>query len=378
MKSFFVAGTFGSNPKSSKIAEEFYNGIGIEFDVKLNGGEFKELIEIANRINDEKPDLVIWIANVPEDHEKLVLGLKKLSPKTILVTSKLNDSGKYSFQDIIYHGLNIKSNLIVEIHKPDERYYGRVLDPLGNVFTDTSDFFAIGKTVQKRVFDIMEFTRVPSKSIGNEKSVAVDRDFIQLIKDRAVTFHDCIHPNPEAVNRFFGNASFRCELGFPSFKKDKMIYVTKRNIDKRYIDQECFVAVDSSHVHLDKWDKDDDCFEVRYYGKHKPSVDTPIQLLLYQYYKNAKYMIHSHAYILGCDFTSDIIPCGSLEEASEVFRVVPGRNMVNFGINLNGHGSIVVADNVEFMKNVKYVARSIPEYQGGYLWYPKKVGNEVA
>lgn len=39
------------------------------------------------------------------------------------------------------------------------------------------------------------------------------------------------------------NVSFRCEKGFPSFRDKNIIYVSKRNMDKRMIGKEGFVAV---------------------------------------------------------------------------------------------------------------------------------------
>jgi hypothetical protein len=34
---------------------------------------------------------------------------------------------------------------------------------------------------------------------------------------------------------------------------------------------------------------------------------------------------------------------------------------VNFAINLRGHGSIVIADNVDFIRSISYIGRDILE-----------------
>ena len=67
-----------------------------------------------------------------------------------------------------------------------------------------------------------------------------DTEFFNIVKGYADVFHKLINPAPN-VTRFLGNSSFRCQRGFPSFKKDGIVYVSKRNVDKRYIDKSGFV-----------------------------------------------------------------------------------------------------------------------------------------
>jgi hypothetical protein len=158
-----------------------------------------------------------------------------------------------------------------------------------------------------------------------------------------------------------GNASFRfrCEKGFPSFRSDEgTIYVSKRNIDKRLvIDMNSFVQV--SLVSYNKlW--------VDYVGENKPSVDTPIQLLLYRYYSKINFMLHSHTYIWGAPFTHNIIPCGAVEEFFEIVQTMPGQDREKVMINLKGHGSLVMVSDVKDFRDVRglplqYRARPLPE-----------------
>ena len=79
-------------------------------------------------------------------------------------------------------------------------------------------------------------------------------------------------------------------------------------------------------------------------------------------------MLHSHIYIKNAPFTDHAIPCGALEEVDEIiatFIKEKNSTMVlktgNFAVNLLGHGSIVLADNLSYMWETLYYARPIPE-----------------
>ena len=139
----------------------------------------------------------------------------------------------------------------------------------------------------------------------------------------------------------------------PSFKHDNYIFVSQRNVNKEYLDINHFVPV---------YMEDGNIY---YCGENKPSVDTPIQLRLYQALPNIKYMLHSHCYIEGAAFTTKTIPCGAIEETDEILHFIDshyGRRNENFyAINLIGHGSILMAATVEQMNGVNYVGRPMPE-----------------
>ena len=252
-------------------------------------------------------------------------------------------------QGISARELKLGKLAIVKEFKPGEKYQGRVLDPLGNVFLDyTTDFTSVGRTLSQRVKELASYSRMGSKSIGELKEVPEENKFFETIRHYGERFHELVHSHPQAANRFFGNASFRCEKGFPSFRQDDLIYVSQRNIDKRFVDKESFVPVSLK-------------LPLEYYGDKKPSVDTPIQVLLYQYFENVRYMLHGHVYVKNAPFTKEIIPCGALEEAEEIIKIFPSRQDNNFAINLKGHGSLVLVDKVEKLENIPYIARPQPE-----------------
>jgi ribulose-5-phosphate 4-epimerase/fuculose-1-phosphate aldolase len=96
-------------------------------------------------------------------------------------------------------------------------------------------------------------------------------------------------------------ASTRCFKTFPSIKHNGFIYVSARDTDKSRIT-----------VH--------DMVIVKLYGrqvlfsKQRPSVDTPVQLKLYETFDSLNYIIHGHAYIEDAPFTKSYFPCGDLRE----------------------------------------------------------------
>lgn len=125
--------------------------------------------------------------------------------------------------------------------------------------------------------------------------------------------------------------------------------VSQRDVDKRYIGPDAFVAVSTASR------------EVQYHGVRKPSVDTPIQLALYAYYPRVRYMLHSHTYIEGAPMTAEPVPCGAIEEAAEVTALVPSHDACDFAVNLRGHGSIVLASNLDTLRSQPWVPRPVPE-----------------
>ena len=134
------------------------------------------------------------------------------------------------------------------------------------------------------------------------------------------------------MTRFLGNSSFRCQRGFPSFRGNKdIIFVSRRNVDKRFIDKDHFVG----SVLLEDG-------SVGYYGEYKPSVDTPIQLRLYNLLPKINFMIHSHCYINAAPFTKTPVPCGAVEEVDEIMEIIgQGRSQPFYAINLIGHGLLL-------------------------------------
>ena len=105
--------------------------------------------------------------------------------------------------------------------------------------------------------------------------------------------------------------------------------------------------------------------KIYYCGKNKPSVDTPIQVRLYQLLPNINYMIHTHCYIDGAPYTKKVLPCGAIEEVEEILQVLKKHyqnlNEDFYLINLLGHGSIMMSKNPNQLKNIHVIGRNLPE-----------------
>ena len=344
----------------------------------LNGGYFSDLEKLLEEI--QNYDVVIWFADVPNDKEKIVDKIKAMNPHCILVTSKRNDGFKYNIQELIQRCLKTHSHLLVEFRKVDSEFYcARVIDALGNDFNgDTFDMEKLGKTIFTRIEQLNSFHRVGSKSIGLHEPIIVDPEYLEIIHQHSLQFHQKVYGDAP-IDRFLGNAAFRCPKGFPSFRGYKEdIYVTRRNIDKSMLDSSGFVEVRASSFTMEDARAiiggTDGSKSVEYCGNFKPSVDTPIQLALYDYYKNARYMIHSHVYVdqyepivvAGTRYkevADYVVPCGAIEEIFNVIYQHPSRDDCNFAVNLKGHGFIVIANSLDYMRQIVYKSRGFPELQ---------------
>jgi hypothetical protein len=306
-------------------------------------------------------DVILWFPNIPNSEAKLVQRIKQVNKRVILVTSKNNLAGNYSPQQIIAHGLKNKANLMLELTKQDGQIAGQVLDPLGNAWSKkTLALIELAHAIISRVEDLARFTRVGSVRVTRSIVTPIGdfNIFFDAVNDYAQTFHDLIHA--ANADRLLGNMSFRCEAGFPSLKADNMVFVSRRNIDKRSIDIGGMVAISKHKING----------LIGYYGEHKPSVDAPIQKSIYDQIPWARFMLHSHVYIEGAPMTGSAIPCGAFEEFEEIMYQYnkfaeshQGMNPQSFRINLRGHGSLAIGATQSDMLGIKYVARDFPEYQ---------------
>ena len=354
----FVGGRFGPKQKESSFIRKLFN---VLYNINpngllKNGGRYCDLSLFVRTFEHIKNDVIFWMPDVSNDEEKLVDQIKNKSPYSLLITSKNNLEGKYSFLDLVSRALKVKANLCLEFTKDEKgKIVGMLFDPLGNQFCKTSDITLLAVTMMNRIQELLRYTRMASKPESKFSPHIPEENpqqFFELVRDYAEVFHNCIH----GINttRFLGNASFRCERGFPSYMgTNGAICVSQRNIDKRAIGPENFVPVGLRF--------DGGVSYVNYWGEHKPSVDTPVQVMLYHFYHHMKFMLHSHTYIKDAPFTSNRIPCGAIEEFYEILRVKPNPETRSMGVNLLGHGSIVMVDHLSKMLTIDYYPRPQPE-----------------
>lgn len=357
MKIVLVAGSFDdAGGKQSGWARKLWQNLsvyknrGVEIEY-FNGGSWDDLQECYSHLPDT--GAVIWLADVPNDKPKLVKNIKERHPKLLLITSKRNLDGAYSFQDLVSRALAIKANLSMEITGSRECIQTTILDPLGNVFLHKeANITTVAEVLLARIIVLSRVARVGSKQVGPKIEVPKEDNilkFLKLVKEQADVFHTIIHGVD--TTRMLGNASFRCARGFPSFRQEETIFVSQRNVDKRFIGPEAFVAVRTGLT------------GVEYFGETKPSVDTPVQLALYKMYPKINFMLHSHTYIEGAPFTKDVLPCGATEEIIQIMDVANNLNMTDFSVNIKGHGAIAFGQDADYIASVKWIPRPIPELQ---------------
>ncbi len=394
MKLLMVGGTFDNNGgKPSGLFDKLRKSVIQELDIQTsasdpkfvecdNGGFYDSLkssLESSPNFN-----VILWMANVPNDLPK-IREVKEIAPKCIYINSKRNDivpetgKRKYTEQELINRSLGVKANLTIEFTKTEAGVFTmRLFDPLGDLWYEGTDIKELSKQLVKRLLFLRAIERkgtlrnariIDKKPIMEMPEI---QEFVKIVKDYAIVFHNVIQPAAD-VKRFLGNASlrpdldkFRCTKGFPSFRCPEnldyaanLIFVTKRNVNKETLSADDFIPV---------WytmEKGIFFYEDYAIENVKPSVDTPIQMELYANLPNINFMIHSHCYIKNAPFTKVPIPCGGLQEIDEVLstleREYGSLEKDFYVINLIGHGNIVMAKNVEQLRDIDYYGRTIFE-----------------
>lgn len=331
-----------------------------------NGGRYDKLEDIIESTH--AYDVVFWWANVDNSLPK-IRNVKEIAPYTMLINSKRDDDDKYSFQELIQRSLAAKANLTWKFKKiADKTFETTIFDPLGSVWYLGTDFDAAIKACMDRLILLKHMTRQPSIKTDKINIIPDEQDFVDIVRKYATEFQKYMDSSVK-TERFIGNASLRlikpfsdsrCGKGMPSFRgTDNMIFVSKRNIDKQFITLDNFVP-----VYMDDG-------KLMYCGEDKPSVDTPVQIRLYNAFPQINYMLHSHCYIKDAPFTHNAIPCGAIEEADEVINTLASYKLYTeipqmFAVNLIGHGSIIMWNNMvqfhnEIEPTLEYYKRDMPE-----------------
>lgn len=358
-KVLLVAGNFNLTKnedetygKQSHLIHKMYLLLKNEKDLQIdyyNGGNYnnlKLLVEDA-----KKYEIIFWMANVPNELPK-IRDVKKVNPFALVIGSKRNyydenlDKMEYTFVEILNKSLLQRNNLTIEFEKlKNENKFKMVLfDPLGTSWYDGYSIEDLVQNMINRINFVLTTKRERTFEENGENFIPNNEEFFQYVREVAEIFHKTIeHAN--GVTRFLGNASFR---------QNNKIYVTRRDVDKAFINKDNFV---------ESFLKDN---KVYYYGVNKPSKDTVVQVRLYKMFPNINYIIHSHCYVENGYFTNIPVPCGALDEIDEVLEVV--KNNYNndltknyYKINLKGHGCLILANSLKDLKESKYITRHLPE-----------------
>jgi hypothetical protein len=296
----------------------------------VNGGTLYEL----ENIDIEPYDLVMWMANVDNKEPKKYPQKAKGS---VLVISKLI-TGDRTEMDAVARIFGMKANAVVGIRYSPEgpgdngkhRFKFKLMDALGNLWAETED-------VKELADGILAFNHwtTGSKRVGTSRFYNDDlAEVVELNKVVADKFE-------KVKSRYFGNVSTRCMKMSPTKRaKNNTVFVSRRNVSKQrlMVDDMVLAFYDESQ-------------NIKYVGDHKPSVDTPIQLAVYEQVPQVNYMIHGHAYVQYARFTTHYFTCGDMGEVDEVVSLMLDERKRHGVINLRNHGFLIYADTLE---NLRY------------------------
>lgn len=353
MRTLVVGGTFDrEGGKPSKIVGLLAQSLG--WDV-LNGGRLEDI----ESLDFKNYDTLLWMPNIDNSEQKIIPEIKAKNQTLLLISSKRVVEKDYTEFDVVTRLLKTKSNLGIMITQENGTYRFRLLDPLGNLFADTQRVPELADAINHRVSEIKSMSRIRSKKAGEPLPLTIEDAFLGHV----LRLGDVFSRHVNAINpaRFLGNASTRmafgmetrttrCCHGFPGQRVEGKILVSRRNVDKQNMSGKDFVAVEAGRTD-----------EVIYYGDVKPSVDSPIQIRLFDFYPRVNYIIHGHAYVEGAPFTESKIPCGHVEEFGEIRSLYPDPTSTNFTVNLKGHGCLILAETPDYFSQVQVYSRPFPE-----------------
>lgn len=234
-------------------------------------------------------------------------------------------------------------------------------DPIGSMWSSYTSINQCMAAVMKRAKFLLKTHRVGCVNMGtaenlNTMNKAALSEFAEYAITAATVFQEKI---PHKGAKFLGNASMRDK------ENGNIAWMSKRGVDKEALGANSFVPTmmsgdirimpDGNISDNKVWFWCDD-------NKTKPSRDAAVQLVLYNKLQNINYMIHSHCYVNDAVFTKTAIPCGAIEEASEVLSIIDDMPKSGFyAINLIGHGCIIMAETLDELKKAEFITREHPE-----------------
>lgn len=340
-KKIIIGGDFG-NESVSKSSSVIYKLTSLLDSDVVNGGTINDLELTSNDLKDY--GLVIWAPNVNNEVEKIY---PKKSTGSVLICTKVMRDNR-DFGDAVARVFKMNANAVIAIDSSEKPFKFTLIDALGNVWCSTSDLAELVSRIEDFYHWSSSSIRMNTKSVEftSEEQPKVDLDRLCGLVKRIAD-----NVESERGGRYFGNVSTRCSKLFPSYRLGyDVILMSGRNVAKDRISPEDFVY--TKYV----------TGGILYHGDKKPSVDTPIQLGLYEEFKNINFLIHGHAYIDLAHMTENYFPCGDLRELFEIKNLIsPSTNQ--FVINLKNHGFLIGTSDLDqltsLVDNIKFSYRKI-------------------
>jgi len=327
-----VGGTWGTEGKPSGVVSK----LALEFQAvrTFNGGTISTLLTDMTRW-----PLVIWMPNIANEWDAYYPTKNR---GAVLVCSKVMREG-YTRADSVSRIFTMHANAVIEVRpREDGKFAFGLRDAMANWWAEP------GIDLASLVSSIMELYWWTKGSIRTGSS-RIDERGEDLQKLMELTHEVADTVENSIGERYFGNVSTRCQGMFPGVRhSEDQVLISPRNTDKKRLSADDMVLVDIASSG-----------GVRYYGPRKPSVDTPVQLWLFETFPEINYFIHGHARVKDAPTTKKYFPCGDMREAFEIQNMIAmqleraggGRIMADV-INLRNHGFLLYARTLQALSQL--------------------------
>jgi len=325
-KTLIIGGNFDdAEQKASSVMYKLSEAL--KSDI-VNGGSLNDLEANANDLKGYS--LVLWAPNITNDVEKIY---PKKDTGTVLICTKVMRENR-DFGGAVARVFKMNANAVIAIDNSEKPFKFTLIDALGNVWCDTSDLTELAAKIEDLYAWSSDSIRIKTtQTVFSEEEIQkVDLErlcgVVKRIADKVEN---------ERGGRYFGNVSTRCSKLFPTYRLGHdVILMSARNVSKERITPEDFVYTKLSESKA----------QILYHKDVKPSVDTPIQLHLYDFFKNINFFIHGHAYIKDAAITQSYFPCGDMREYSEIISVLHPSS-TTIVLNLVNHGFLIGASKLD-------------------------------
>ncbi|MCF6331037.1 MAG: class II aldolase/adducin family protein [Sulfurimonas sp.] len=286
----------------------------------VNGGSIEELKTISKTI--PQYDLVLWMPDINNDIKQIKI-VKKIG--AVLIVSKVLSDCRTKI-DAVTRIFKYGGNAVIAIEKESDKFKFQFIDALNNSWYTGDSIHNLSISIENLYAWTKGANRKGTLSMVNpiEHLIRINK-MVQL-------------KSAEQNIRYFGNLSTRCTKMFPSIRTINFsVLVSARNTDKNSLTPADMVQITTINGVL------------RYFGEKKPSVDSPIQMALYEALPAINFFIHGHALIDDAPTTKHYYPCGDLREVDEIVELVTH----DFGvINLKNHGFLMFARTLDELESI--------------------------
>jgi ribulose-5-phosphate 4-epimerase/fuculose-1-phosphate aldolase len=330
-------------------------------------------------------DLIIWMPTIDNDEadvmpkkkqgSTLIVSKVMRGPSTTITGNIATTTPATTTMDAISRIFKFHANAVITIDASvPKQYTFTLIDALGNQWGNaTTDLTELTDNIHRFHEWTRKSVRRPTIMANNTRQPEVET-LIEVTKQLS---QECT----KVQGRYFGNCSTRCQSLFPSTRTittdkttstpqpqraarattalgvEDVILVSKRNTDKTYLTSDDMVPVMFNTLG-----------NIVCFGNSKPSVDTPVQVRLYEVFPKHNFYIHGHAYIEDAPFTDNYYACGDTREASAIHKIIMTHSQLNTeagAINLRNHGFFLYADtlaNLQMLANsLKFSAKALNE-----------------